>query len=109
MAAPTTVIGIPIGLPSHRPEPKSGWRWPLAPIDCTTALEFEATGNESTLWFQAFVAGNTAQPAASGSRVAAALPAAAARRSAARATRRIELERRRAARITRPLARVILT
>ncbi len=37
---PATVIGIPIGPPSHRPEPKSGWSEPLRPIDRTIVREF---------------------------------------------------------------------
>lgn len=44
----TTVIGIPIELPFQNPKPKSGWRRPEEPIDATIALEFAATGSEST-------------------------------------------------------------
>ena len=48
----TTVTGIPIGLPSQSPEPKSAWTWSSSPIERTIASESAATGSRSTRWFQ---------------------------------------------------------
>ena len=80
----TTVIGIPIGPPSQRPEPKSACMWSPAPIAATIRSESGATGSLSTRWFQAFVAGKTGHAAAPGSRDAEAAPTA-SRQSRARA------------------------
>src|SRR4029077_3499729 len=63
---PTTVIGIPIGAPSHSPEPKSACTLPLAPIEWTISSEFAATGSVSTRWFHGFDLGNTGQRGADG-------------------------------------------
>ncbi len=66
VAAGAIVIGIPIGPPSQRPEPKSGWRWPEGPTDATICCELTATGSLSTRRFQALSAGNTGHPATVG-------------------------------------------
>ena len=63
---PTTVIGIPIGAPSQRPEPKSAWTLPLAPIERTISSELAATGSVSTLWFHGLDFGKTGQRGAAG-------------------------------------------
>src|SRR6476659_9501892 len=63
---PTTVIGIPIGAPSHSPEPKSAWTLPPAPIERTISSEFAATGSESTRWFHGLDLGKTGQRGADG-------------------------------------------
>ena len=60
---PTTVIGIPIGPPSQRPEPKSGCRPVSAPIERDDrAPSPRATGSVSTRWFHGLSAGKTGQP-----------------------------------------------
>src|SRR4029450_514965 len=64
---PTTVIGIPIGAPSHSPAPKPACTLPFAPIERTISSEFAATGNESTRWFHGFDFGKTGQRGADGS------------------------------------------
>src|SRR5262245_63301696 len=62
----TTSNGMPIGPPSHSPEPKSGCRPVPAPIDWIICAEFAATGSESTRWFHAFEAGKTGHVGAEG-------------------------------------------
>src|SRR3989442_1392594 len=57
---------MPIGAPSHSPEPKSGWRPVSAPIEAMTAAELAATGRRSTRSFHGFEAGKTEQPAMRG-------------------------------------------
>src|SRR5579862_1537640 len=54
----TTSNGIPIGPPSQRPEPKSGCKPVVSPIDWISCAEFAATGSVSTRSFHGFVAGN---------------------------------------------------
>src|SRR5436305_14680319 len=63
---PTTVIGIPIGAPSQRPEPKSAWRPVEVPIEAMIAAESAATGSRSTRRFHGFEAGKAGQPASFG-------------------------------------------
>ena len=60
---PTTSYGMPIGPPSHSPEPKSALSEPSSPIERTIALESRATGSESTRWLVDHVGGNSGQPA----------------------------------------------
>lgn len=60
-------MGMPIGRPSQRPEPKSAWTFPPAPIDPTIADEFPATGRRSTRLFQTLEAGKTVHWGAPGS------------------------------------------
>src|SRR5437667_1425844 len=57
----TTVIGIPIGEPFQRPEPKSGCSPVDAPIELTICAEFDATGSVSTLRFHQLSVGKTGQ------------------------------------------------
>ncbi len=47
----TTVYGMPIGRPSHVPEPKSACTVSSSPIERTMASELAATGSASTRWF----------------------------------------------------------
>jgi len=54
----TTVYGMPMREPSHRPLPKSAWT-PESPIEAIIVAESAATGSLSTRWFHALVAGNT--------------------------------------------------
>ena len=54
---PTTVIGIPIGPPSQRPEPKSGCSVFVGPIEAIVASEPAATGSVSTRRFHGLSAG----------------------------------------------------
>ena len=58
-AAPTAVIGIPIGPPSQNPEPKSACMVFAGPIVATVAAEPAATGSASTRRFQGLLAGKT--------------------------------------------------
>src|SRR5690242_18267430 len=85
---PTTVIGIPIGPPSHVPEPKSGWRVFTGPIEAIRVSEPAATGSASTRRFHALSAGKTGQPASvgPGGAAAGAVPARAAATTTAAAT-----------------------
>src|SRR5699024_6610825 len=57
----TTVYGMPMREPSHRPLPKSACT-PESPIEEMIVAELVATGSLSTRWFHALVAGNTWQP-----------------------------------------------
>ena len=59
----TTSYGMPIGPPSHSPEPKSAWIEPSRPIERTIAAESGATGSVSTRWLVENEAGNSGQPA----------------------------------------------
>src|SRR3954465_11285925 len=70
VALETTSNGIPIGPPSHVPEPKSGWSGAPRPIALIIAAEFFATGSVSTRAFHGLSAGKIAQPGAVGSGVA---------------------------------------
>src|SRR6266540_2601212 len=90
---PTTVIGIPIGAPSQRPEPKSACRPVPAPIEEMISAELPATGSVSTRWFQGFVFGKTGQRGAAGRRSAWAdePPSASAHRQSRRMRRLIPL------------------
>ena len=63
----TTVIGMPIGPPSQRPEPKSAWTWRFAPMALTIRFELLRMGNLSTRLFQTLSAGKIAQSGAPGS------------------------------------------
>ena len=63
MRRPTTSYGIPIGPPSQRPEPKSGWIVPSRPIERTIAAESGATGSASTRWLVDHDGPNSGQPA----------------------------------------------
>ena len=56
---PTTVIGIPIGPPSQRPEPKSACIVFVGPIAATVAADPAATGSASTRRFHGLSAGKT--------------------------------------------------
>src|SRR6266511_3344631 len=67
---PTTVIGIPIGAPSQRPEPKSACRPVPPPIEEMISEELHATGRRSARWFHGFVFGKTGQRGAAGRRSA---------------------------------------
>src|SRR5438093_9499518 len=69
-----TSNGIPIGPPSHLPEPKSACRPVSSPIERIRVAEFAATGSRSTRRFQGFEPGNTGQCGALGKRRAAAEP-----------------------------------
>ena len=85
------MIGMPIGPPSQRPEPKSAWRFRPAPIDPTIADELPATGSASTRLFQTLEAGKTGHCGAPGSGYAAADPAVTASASVVtRAARRMQ-------------------
>src|SRR5438045_3034093 len=53
---------MPIGPPSHVPEPKSAWTCLPVPMPATIAEEFAATGSWSTRARQMSSAGATAQP-----------------------------------------------
>ncbi len=68
------MIGMPIGPPSQRPDPKSAWTLSPAPIDPTIAEEFLATGSASTRLFQTLEAGKTGHCRAPGSGKAAGGP-----------------------------------
>src|SRR5436309_2882047 len=59
-------MGIPIGEPFQRPEPKSGWRPMPGPIVLTIAEEFDATGSESTRTFHQLFEGKIEQAGALG-------------------------------------------
>ena len=69
VALETTSNGIPIGPPSHFPEPKSGWSGAPRPIALIIAAEFFATGSVSTGVFHGLSAGKIAQFGAFGSGV----------------------------------------
>src|SRR5512144_2689155 len=58
---------MPIGPPSHRPEPKSACSPRSRPIDEMIVSEFAATGSVSTRWFQGLDAGKTVHFGAPGS------------------------------------------
>src|SRR5579859_3961756 len=64
----TTSNGIPIGPPSHLPDPKSAWTGESSPIAAISCAEFAATGSPSTRWFQVLLAGKMGQCGAVGSR-----------------------------------------
>src|SRR5581483_7972226 len=66
----TTSKGIPIGPPSHLPEPKSACTGVPSPIDLISCAESADTGSLSTFWFHALFAGKTGQRRAAGSRSA---------------------------------------
>ena len=66
-ALPTTVIGMPIGPPSQRPEPKSACIVFVAPIAATVAPDPAATGRVSTRRFHALSAGKRGHAFAGGS------------------------------------------
>src|ERR1044072_7453563 len=87
----TTSNGMPIGEPSHSPEPKSAWRPVEAPIELTIAAEFAATGSLSTRWFHGFDFGKTGHLGAAGTRSAPAdgAPSARATAIASRSRRRL--------------------
>src|SRR5581483_4295115 len=68
----TTSNGIPIGPPSHLPEPKSACTGEPRPIDLIRWAEPADTGSLSTFWFQGLFAGKTGQRRAAGSRRACA-------------------------------------
>ncbi|MEU3453466.1 hypothetical protein ABZ671_07660 [Micromonospora sp. NPDC006766] len=57
--AGTTVIGMPIGAPSHVPEPKSAWTVAVAPIAPTIAADLACAGSRDTSACQTLSAGNT--------------------------------------------------
>src|SRR5438477_6063817 len=57
---------MPIGAPSYRPEPKSAWSPPAAPIAAITAAESPATGSLSAGRFHTLPAGKIGQPGAVG-------------------------------------------
>src|SRR5438128_2984497 len=57
----TVVYGMPMGPPLYLPEPKSGWRPVLRPMERTIAAERLATGRWSTRWFQGFDLGKRRQ------------------------------------------------
>ena len=61
---------MPIGPPSHRPEPKSAWIEPSRPIERTIAAESGATGSVSTRWLVANEEGKSGQPASVAAAVA---------------------------------------
>jgi hypothetical protein len=63
---------MPIGPPSQRPDPKSGWSPVERPIDAMIRSESAATGSVSTRWFHALLAGKTGHFGAPGTRSAAA-------------------------------------
>src|ERR1017187_1139652 len=52
---------MPVGAPSYRPDPKSGWAVLAAPIVATQAAELAETGSWSTGVFQILSAGRTGQ------------------------------------------------
>src|SRR5438105_15405351 len=52
---------MPMGPPLYLPEPKSGWRPVLRPMERTIAAERLATGRWSTRWFQGFDLGKRRQ------------------------------------------------
>src|SRR5215468_5912189 len=66
----TTSNGIPIGPPSHVPEPKSAWTEAFSPIELINCAESADTGSLSTRWFQGLLAGKTGQCRAAGNRSA---------------------------------------
>src|SRR3569833_2575722 len=68
----TTSNGMPIGPPSHWPEPKSGWRPVEPPIEAMICAESAATGSVSTRWFHGLFTGKTGHAGAEGARGAAA-------------------------------------
>jgi hypothetical protein len=70
-AGVTRLYGMPIGPPFHFPEPKSGWSPVPAPIVAMIAVEFAATGSESTRSFHGLSAGKSEQPASECGRIAA--------------------------------------
>ena len=88
----TTVIGIPIGPPSQRPEPKSACMWSSAPIAATIRSDSAATGSLSTRWFQGLEAGKTGQAGACGSLAAEATATPSASTPAARSAIRFTEE-----------------
>src|SRR4051794_41864633 len=57
---------MPIGPPSHSPEPKSACIVFACPIASMVEAEPAATGSESTRWFHALSAGETVHPFAGG-------------------------------------------
>ena len=67
---------MPIGPPSHRPDPKSACMWASAPMLLTIAAEPASTGSRSTRAFHWLVRGNTGQLLAPGSGWAGEPPAA---------------------------------
>src|SRR5437764_4206211 len=68
VAFETTSNGIPIGPPSHVPEPKSACTGESSPIEAISCAESEATGSVSTRSFHALLAGKTGQCRAAGRR-----------------------------------------
>ena len=60
------MIGMPIGPPSQRPEPKSACTAQAAPIERTIVREFCRTGRLSTRLFQTFVLGRSGRSARPG-------------------------------------------
>src|SRR6201995_3395188 len=54
---------MPSGLPSERPEPKSGWTEPSRPIARTIASDPGRTGAPSMRWFHGLVDGKIGHPA----------------------------------------------
>src|ERR1039458_706963 len=52
---------MPMGAPSYRPDPKSGWAVLVAPMVATQAAELAETGSWSTGVFQILSAGRTGQ------------------------------------------------
>src|ERR1035441_8959962 len=52
---------MPVGAPSYRPDPKSGWAVLAAPIVATQAAELAESGSWSTGVFQILSAGRTGQ------------------------------------------------
>src|ERR1017187_2698005 len=52
---------MPMGAPSYRPDPKSGWAVLVAPMVVTQAAELAETGSWSTGLFQILSEGRTGQ------------------------------------------------
>src|ERR1039457_7077533 len=52
---------MPMGAPSYRPDPKSGWAVLVAPMVATQAAELAETGSWSTGVFQILFAGRNGQ------------------------------------------------
>src|SRR5207244_13582955 len=85
---------MPMGPPLYLPDPKSGWRPVLRPMERTIAAERLATGRRSTRWFQGFDLGKRRQwgAALTGCPGALATNAAAATAATAVATRGTRIE-----------------
>src|SRR5687767_10957195 len=81
---------MPIGPPSHSPDPKSACRPSPAPMESMIVDELSATGSSSTAWFHGLLRGNTGQSGARGRRSACDGPARAATRTTATATNHVE-------------------